>query len=285
MNLLPFDRMNRLHLGDCVAGMRTLPDGCIPLTVTSPPYDNLREYGGHTFDFGAVARELWRVTAPGGVLVWFTQDQTVGGGQTGTGCRQQLFLQDIGFRVYERIVMDRINPLPRTRHYSGVLEIAVVLSKGRPRSVNLLCDKPNRQAGAVYPTFCRSRSGRVDGRAKPIPRYGVRGVVWRYTVGGPHSTADLGDYAHPSVMPEAMAEDHIRSWSRPGDVVLDPFLGSGTTAKIALLNDRRYLGYEVHEPYFGIAHRRLADAREEYSRRLDEWLAAVGRNRSSGNGV
>ena len=274
MNLLPFDQMNRIHQGDCVGGMRGLPDGCIPLTVTSPPYDNLRRYGDHPFDFEAVARELWRVTAPGGVLVWFAQDQTVGGGQTGTGCRQQLYLQSLGFRVYDRIVMDRINPLPRTRHYSGVLEIALVLSKGRPRTVNLLRDKPNRQAGAVYPTFCRSRRDRVDRRAKPIPRYGVRSVVWSYMVGGPHSTADLGGYDHPSVMPEEMAEDHIVSWSRPGDLVLDPFAGSGTTARMALLNDRRYLGYEAHQPYFEIARRRLTDARAEYRRRLDVWLAA-----------
>lgn len=261
MNLLPFDRMNCIHLGDCVDGMRGLPDDCIPLTVTSPPWDRMRKFGGHPFEFEAVAQELWRVTAPGGVVVWVVQDQITNGGESGTSCRQQLFFQDLGFRVHNRIVMrSQGRPVTAVRYGNG-LQMALVLSRGGPRTVNLLRDKENTSVG-------RLQRGRRQGA------WGVRGNVWDYLVTGWAKTRDRYTVAHDGIMPEEMAEDHILSWSRPGDLVFDPFLGSGTTAKMALLNDRRYLGYEAHEPYFDIARRRLTDAKVAYRRRLDEWLAA-----------
>ena len=273
MNLLPFDRMNRIHLADCVDGMRTLPDGCIPLTVTSPPYDNLREYGGHTFDFEAVARELWRVTAPGGVVVWVVQEQVTAGAESGTSSEQRLGFRAAGFRLHSTLVMVRNTfpypPYPRPTRYPLVTHFAFVLSKGEPRTVNLLRDRPNKTAG-------NWTAGRRT------PKYGIRGNVWVYEVGSGKSTKDKYAFGHPAIMPEAMATDHILSWSRPGDLVLDPFAGAGTTPKMAFLNHRRYLGYEAHGPYIEIARRRLDDARAEYRRRLDEWLTATnGRNRSA----
>src|SRR5262245_48818269 len=123
MNLLPFSNMNRIHLADCVAGMRTLPDGCIPLTVTSPPYGKLRKYWGHPFDFEAVAQELWRVTAPGGVVVWVVADHVESGTETGAVCRQQLYFQALGFRVHEKLVMSKSYRLPqKTRYFGDCLE-------------------------------------------------------------------------------------------------------------------------------------------------------------------
>jgi site-specific DNA-methyltransferase (adenine-specific) len=286
MNLLPFHQMNRIHLGDCVDEMRGLPAGCIPLTVTSPPYDNLRRYGDHPFDFESVARELWRVTAPGGVVAWVVQDGTVDGSETGTTCRQQLFFQGLGFRVHNRIVM--VNPgrrSPGKTRYGGPLELALVLSKGAPRTVRLLRDTPNKTAGRLKTFNRRTWDGRTEQtgpKAYPVGTWGVRGNVWVYPRGYNQSSKDRRDFDHPALMPEAMAEDLIVSFSKPGDVVFDPFAGAGTTAKMAFLNHRRYLGYEVHEPYFRRALERLTDARAAYRRRLDEWLTATpGRNRSA----
>ena len=289
MNLLPFDRTNRIHLGDCVDGMRTLPDACIPLTVTSPPYDNLRRYGDHPFDFEAVARELWRVTAPGGVVAWVVQDEIVNGSETGTSCRQQLFFQDLGFRVHNRIVM--VNPgcrWPGKTRYGGPLELALVLSKDAPRTARLLRDTPNKNAGRLKTFVRRNWEGRTEQtgpKAYPVGTWGVRGNVWVYPRGYNLSSKDRRDFAHPALMPEAMAEDLIVSFSKPGDVVFDPFAGAGTTAKMAFLNHRRYLGHEVHEPYFRRALERLAEARAEYRRVLDAAIAGVPIPPSNQKGV
>lgn len=278
MNLLPFDRMNRIHLADCVAGMRTLPDGCIPLTVTSPPYDNLRQYGGHPFDFEAVARELWRVTAPGGVVVWVVQEQVIDGEESGTSSEQRLGFREAGFRLHNTLVMVRNSfRFSHPNRYPQVTHSAFVLSKGKPRTVSLLRDRPNSTAGGRSKKSYRTPGGELVTRWLPgrfTPPYGVRGNVWVYEAGGGKSTRDAYTVGHPAIMPEEMAEDHIVSWSRPGDLVFDPFLGSGTTAKMALHNDRRFLGYEAHGPYFEIARRRLAEAHAEDRRRLGEWLAA-----------
>lgn len=279
MKLLPFNEMNRIHLSDCVTGMRTLPDGCIPLTVTSPPYDNLRQYGGQPFDFEAVARELWRVTAPGGVVAWVVQDEIVDGSETGTTCRQQLFFQSLGFRVHNRIVM--VNPgtrWPGRTRYGGPLELALVLSKDAPRTTRLIRDAPNKTAGRLKTFVRRTWDGRTEQtgpKVYPVGTWGVRGNVWVYPRGFNQSSKDRRDFDHPALMPEAMAEDLIVSFSKPGELVFDPFTGAGTTAKMAFLNHRRYLGYEDHEPYYRRALERLTDARSEYRRVLDAAIAGV----------
>lgn len=277
MNLLDFDRANRIDLCDCVEGMRALPDGCVPLTVTSPPYDGIRTFGGHTMGFEAfraVARELWRITTPGGVVVWVVQDQIVKGSESGTSCRQQLYFQSLGFRVHHRMVMLGLGHRAVTPvRYGNAIQLALVLSKGRPRTVNLLRDKPNRTAGKLASCVERLADGRVHRQRKVVVGpWGVRGPVWEYPVGGGRSASEPYAFGHPAIMPERMAEDHIRSWSRPGDVVFDPFCGAATTCKMALLNDRRYLGMEVHPPFFDIARRRMRDAHAEYRRRLERSL-------------
>lgn len=279
MNLLPFDEMNRLHLSNCVSGMQTLPDDCIPLTVTSPPYDNIRLYGNHPFDFEAVARELWRVTAPGGVITWVVQDEIVDGSETGTTCRQQLYFQELGFRVHNRIVMANAGSRwPGKIRYGGSLELAIVLSKGKPRTTRLIRDTPNKHGGRLKTFVRRNWEGQTEQtgpKAYPVCTWGVRGNVWVYSRGFNQSSKDRRDFAHPALMPEAMAEDLIVSFSKPGDVVFDPFAGAGTTAKMAFLNHRRYLGYEVHEPYYRRAVERLTDARAVYRRVLDDAIAGI----------
>lgn len=274
MNLVPKEMQNKVFCTDCVEGMRQLPDDCIPLTVTSPPYDGLRKYGRHDFDFRAIAQELWRVTKPGGVVVWVVQDAIVKGSETGTSARQKLFFQKLGFRIYHSMIFEPSGySSVSTVRYGVSLQHIFVFSKDKPRNVNLICDRRNRSAGQ----WVRHAKRTVDGELRRQNRrrtrtWGVRGPIWRYSVGGHHTTRDKAAFKHPALMPEKLAEDLIISFSRPGDLVLDPMAGAATTLKLALLNNRRFLGFEIHEAYYKVARHRLSMAKEEHRRRLDEAL-------------
>jgi len=275
--------LDRIILADCVEGMRRLSGDCIDMTLTSPPYGEIRRYGDHPFGFEkfqAVAGELFRVTKPGGVVVWVVREQAPRGkGETGDSSRQRLYFQEVGFVLHHTMVMDRKGcRWPGRNRYGQPLEFAFILSKGRPKSVHLIRDRENRHAGKVNNFIKRTVDGRIVPAGKPqvVPTLGVRGAVWSYAVGRNVSTKD--HYAlvgHSAIMPEKMARDHIVSWSRPGDLIFDPFCGAATTCKIALLNHRRFLGFEVHEPYYELALRRMREAQEEYRRRLDAWLVGA----------
>ncbi|OJW13126.1 MAG: hypothetical protein BGO49_20225 [Planctomycetales bacterium 71-10] len=258
---------------DALDGMRTLPEVCIPLTVTSPPFDSIRSYGGHRWDhetFTALARELWRVTMPGGIVCWNAQDQIAKGGQTGTSFRQALYFMGLGFRLHNTLLIEKqvtrgINPV----RYGVTPEFVFVFSKGRPRSINLIRDKPNKHAGKLLRYSTRDRAGVISTTKKVLTKpFGARPSIWRYTTGGRATATDRYAFEHPALMPEALARDLILSWSHPLDVVLDPLAGAATTCKAALLADRYYLGFEVHEPYHRLAERRLSDAHDAYRRRL-----------------
>lgn len=275
--------MDRIIRHDCVEGMGWLPDDCIDMTLTSPPYGDIRRYGDHTFGFDkfrAVAEGLFRVTKPGGVVVWIVREQAPRGkGETGDSSRQRLYFQQVGFRLHHTMVMDRKGcRWPGRNRYGQPLEFAFILSKGKPKSVSLIRDRENRHAGKVNTFHRRSKDGGIEPAGKPqvVSIVGVRGPVWSYAVGRNLSTKD--HYAlegHPALMPERMAEDHILSWSRSGDLVLDPFCGAATTCKMALLNHRHFLGFEVHDPYYRLALRRMKDAQVEYRSRLDAWLVGA----------
>ena len=266
---------------DGIQGMQALPDACISLTVTSPPYDGLRSFGGQRWDMGifrGIAEELWRVTMPGGVVVWVVADAIVDGSETGTSARQKLYFQEIGFRIHHTMIMDKAGSRwPCKVRYGDSVEYAFILSKGRPRTINLLQDKHNRYAGQVQNFNRREVDGRLipAGRSRPISECGHRRAIWKYAAGSGLTTRDRYAFDHPAVMPEAMARDHILSWSRPGDLVFDPMAGAGTTCKMAVLNHRRYLGCEINPQYHEIAIRRVREAQAEYRRRLDDWLVGA----------
>ena len=266
---------NTLVCCDCVEGMRALPSSSIPLTVTSPPYDDLRDYGGHIWDFEkfmVAAHELWRLTMPGGIVVWVVQDKIDKGSESGTSSRHRIYFQRLGFRLHGTIILySKGIRLPQKRRYVNQFQYAIVLSKGRPRTFNLLVDRPNSTAGQRARVSRRAKNGsreRVMYEYTTQP-FGPRGNVWPYTVGGPHSTRDSYASDHPALMHEGMARDLIVSFSRPGDLVLDPFGGAATTAKMALLDHRRYLSIEAHRPYHDLAVRRMDNAHDTYMRLLD----------------
>lgn len=250
-----------IHNIDCVEGMRGLPDGCIDLTVTSPPYDNLRTYNGFTFDFKAVARELYRVTKQGGIVVWVVGDATIKGSETGTSFKQAIFFKEIGFNLHDTMIYEKNSsafPAAKgSKRYTQIFEYMFVFTKGKIRNdITLLSDKPNKWAGHTNwgnnTQYDRHGNLKQTNNIKPVPAFSFRNNIWRYSVGFNDKTG------HPAVFPEKLAEDHILSWSNDGDVVLDPFMGSGTTAKMALLNNRHYIGFEVSKEYCEIARNRLA---------------------------
>jgi len=245
---LPLDQ---IVCGDNVAVLSTFPDACIDLVVTSPPYDNLRTYSSgkpmsELWDFEGVAQQLWRVIKPGGVVVWVVADATVDGSETGTSFRQALRFMDIGFRLHDTMIYEKSGvSYPEAIRYHQAVEFMFVFSKGNPKSVNILKDRKN---------VCVLK--RAD-EATAREEYGARYNIWRYVTGG----GRIGDaiaHNHPAPFPEALARDHILSWSNEGDVVLDLFNGSGTTSKMAREMGRRYIGIEVNPDYCKIAENRLA---------------------------
>jgi site-specific DNA-methyltransferase (adenine-specific) len=282
MNKCDPSLINQILCCDCVEGMRSLADCCIDLTVTSPPYDEIREYGGHGWGFEkfmAIADELLRITTQGGMVVWIVQEQIRDRKESGTVSRQRLYFENIGFDLYSTMIMvsDGVR-LPQPRRYVNQFQYALVLSKGRPKSVHLLKDRPNSTAGDPLRGKVRDRNGRLEVRRYPdrlTAEYGLRTNVWSYEVGWGKTTTDSYAFDHPALMPDKLAKDHIVSWSSPSDLVFDPMMGAATTCKMALLENRRYLGFEIHEPYFHLAQRRMRDAHARYRDDLDAWLTSA----------
>jgi site-specific DNA-methyltransferase (adenine-specific) len=261
--------LNKIYNEDCLEGMKRIPDGFVDLTVTSPPYDNLRTYNGNieqwSFEkFQAIAKELYRVTADGGVVVWVVGDATVKGSETGTSFRQALYFMKCGFNLHDTMIYQK-NSLPMNHNrYEQDFEYMFIFSKGRPKTFNPIrvpCKYPEGENARKNSYF--SETAEINRRArslkqrKPVGKDKIKGNVWQYAVGKNHSTKDEIAFNHPAIFPEQLANDHIISWSNAGDVVLDPFMGSGTTAKMALLNNRNYIGFELDEHYCEIANERI----------------------------
>jgi DNA modification methylase len=248
----------RIIPGDCVAVMETLIPESVDLTVTSPPYDNLRHYKGYSFNFESTAKGLWRVTKPGGVVVWVVGDATIKGSETGTSFQQALFFKSIGFNLHDTMIYSSEKPPQNKKRYEQKFEYMFVLSKGKPRTFNPIME-PSKYAGSVCP-HSTYREDRGSLKRKSLPRDAirpmkVRGNIWRYTTGAGH--AENLSFEHPATFPEGLARDHILSWSNPGDLVLDPMVGSGTTGKMAVLNGRDFIGIDISAEYCALAEKRI----------------------------
>ena len=250
---LPLDQ---IVCGDNREVMGSFPDDSIDLVVTSPPYDNLRTYGGHSWDFEGVAAQLWRVIKPGGVVVWVVNDATVDGSETGTSFRQALHFMELGFRLHDTMIYQTEKQPINGNRYEPKFEFMFVFSAGKPNAWNPIRERSTyagTKTGATY----RQANGDLKqrhGRAT-IAEMKTRGNVWNIPSGNCQATI-AGN--HPASFPEALARDHILSWSNEGDIVLDPFSGSGTTAKMAKLNGRRWIGLEINKEYCEIAEHRLS---------------------------
>ncbi len=226
--------------------MSRISDGFIDLTVTSPPYDNLREYNGYSFDFEPIARELLRITKPDGILVWVVGDATIAGSESGTSFRQALYFKEIGFKLHDTMIYEKNSPAYPARRdgnrYTQIFEYMFVFAKGKVANNRLICDKPNKWAGH------KDFSGKLK---NPVPDFSPRNNIWKYTT-------SFNGVSHPAPFPEGLAYDHILSWSNEGDIVYDPFMGSGTTAYVAKKLNRKYLGSEISQEYCQLIEERLA---------------------------
>ncbi len=257
--------LGKINNDDCIKFMKKLPDNCIDLTVTSPPYDNLRDYENKIVwdynTFKKVARELYRVTKKGGVVVWVIGDKTDKGNKSLTSFKHALYFQEIGFNIYDIIIYEKAGSgPPHPNRYFNSFEYMFIMSKGKPKSVNLLKDKKNSCAGmSTYGDITRREKdgGLTNKGKKVINEFGVRTNVWKYNNGKGFSSKDKIAYEHPAIFPEKLVEDHIKSWSNMGDVVFDPFGGSGTTAKVSIELDRKWLYVEKVEKYCDVAKRRI----------------------------
>lgn len=254
--------MDRFQVGDCVEVMRGLPAGSIDLTVTSPPYDQLRDYRGYQFDAERVARELLRVTKEGGVVVWVVGDR-IRGGRSMTSFRQAVMFQDIGFVVHDVMIYQKRNtPFMRSNAYTNCWEFMFVLSKGGPPKTFNPLKTPTVRNGEELLTFNKRPDGINRKRKATLNSEKTRTNIWTYAVGAGGTTKDKIAFRHPAVFPEKLAAEHILSWTNEGEVVLDPMCGSGTTCKMAMLHRRRYLGIDISEEYVNIARQRIEDAQQ-----------------------
>ena len=262
------DEQWQVITGDCAAVMRDrIADGAIDLTVTSPPYDNLRKYNGYHFDFEAIAAQLWRVTKTGGVVVWVVADATINGSETGISFEQTLFFRGLGFNLHDTMIYVKANPIPLNHNrYDSAFEYMFVFSKGAPKTTNLI-RTPTKRAGESNRMTHRRTSDELSnasGKGLAVKETKLRSNVWQIATGYGVATKDAAAYAHPAIFPEALARDHIISWSNPGDAVLDPMCGSGTTGKQAVLLGRRFIGIDISSEYVeGIARPRIQAAAEQ----------------------
>ena len=263
---MPTNMIDNIFCCDCLEGMKQIPDGTIDLTLTSPPYDNLRKYGGTAADwnfdkFKAIATEIARVTKQGGVVVWVVGDATIDGSETGTSFRQALFFMECGFRLHDTMIYRKVNPIPQNHNrYEQCYEYMFCLSKGKPKTFNPIMVKTvhggedmnwGGRKTLMDDAQCRRHRGDEVRTVKDTKQHDN---IFDYTIGGEQT-------GHPAVFPKLLARDQITSWSNEGDIVFDPFMGSGTTAYVARALGRHYLGFEISEEYVRLANKRLQDTK------------------------
>jgi len=246
--------VNKIYNENCLETMAKMPDNFIDLTVASPPYDNLRTYKGYSFDFENIAKELFRVTKEGGVIVWIVGDATIKGSESGTSFRQALYFKEQGFNLHDTMIWHKPNAMPNVdkSRYCQSFEYMFVFSKGRPKTTNLRMI-PTKNAGKTIKrkTLQTQNCNKAD-REDKTKDTRIDFNVYTLNVGGKKEAE------HPAIFPEQLANDHIISWSNEGDVVYDCFAGSGTTAKMSILNNRNWIASEISLEYVNLANKRIA---------------------------
>lgn len=255
--------LNRIYNENCIYTMKRMPDNFIDLTVTSPPYDNLREYKGYSFDFESIAKELYRVTKIGGGIIWVVGDAVINGSESGSSFKQALYFMELGFLLHDTMIYEKSGcPFPESNRYNQKFEYMFVLMKGKPKTYNLLQQRTlysREQIGKSRSSTTRNSDGTMDKMGYETNKeFTTRYNIWEYAVGNGKSTLDKSAFKHPATFPEQLAADHIHSWSNEGDLVYDPFTGSGTTLKMAHLQKRNWVGSEISSEYSDLAAKRIA---------------------------
>ena len=257
----PFLTLNDIEIYNvnCLTYLKTLPDNSVKFTLTSPPYDDIRNYNGYSFPFEEIAQELWRTTKSGGVIAWNVADATVKGSETGTSMRQALYFMSLGFRLHDTMIYAKKNPMPAgvsSKRYHQAWEYVFILSKDAPETFNPIMVKAkfgHLEANMKH----RGTDGEIKYTKTKRNEFTKVRNIFEYSVGGGHSTKDKVAFEHPAIMPEQLALDMISTWTNEGDTVFDPFTGAGTTPKMCMLTNRKFCGTELSTEYCEIIKKRL----------------------------
>ena len=257
----PFYSQNDIDIynDNCLDYLKSLPDNSIKFTLTSPPYDDIRDYNGYSFPFEDIAKELWRTTKVGGVIAWNVADATVKGSETGTSMRQALFFMSLGFRLHDTMIYAKKNPMPAgvsSKRYHQAWEYIFILSKDAPETFNPIMVKAkfgHLEANMKH----RGKDGEIKYTKTKRNEFTKVRNIFEYNIGGGHSTKDKVAFGHPALMPEQLAHDMITTWTNEGDAVFDPFTGAGTSAKMCLLSNRKFHGTELSLDYCKLIKTRI----------------------------
>ena len=254
-----------IYNGDCLEIMPQIAKESIDLVVTSPPYDNLRDYKGYSFNFEGIAKELFNIMVQGGVVVWVVGDATIEGSETGTSFKQALYFKELGFNLHDTMIYEKNGcPYADKVRYLASFEYMFIFSKDKPKAINLLMDRKNRWEKSFGCVSNRQKDGTLKVVAPKAYRpYGIRFNIWRIDSGYDRTTLDDYAFKHPAMFPEKLAKDHILSWSNAGNIVLDPLMGSGATIKAAKELGRRAIGIEISKEYCDIAIKRLQNTQKD----------------------
>lgn len=257
--------LNKIYCGEFTEISKDWNAEIVDLTVTSPPYNGLRLYNGYTFDAFQIIERLYNLTKPGGIVVWIVGDETIAGSESGSSFEQALHFKKLGFNIHDTMIYGKnTSSFPARRdgnRYTQIYEFAFVFSKGKPKTANLICDKENRWKGWQNwgKNKHRAKTGELIETAdiKPVPEFSPRNNIWYYNVGAGFGQTDKEAYKHPATMPFDLAKDHILSWSNPGDTILDPMCGSGTSLVGAKLFDRKYIGVDISQEFVELSQKRV----------------------------
>ncbi len=261
---------------NCIETLKRMDDELIDMTITSPPYDDLREYKGFVLPINEIARLLFEKTKPGGVVIWVVGDRTLNGNESLSSFRQAITFQESGFNVHDTMIYAKNNPIPSDcgKRYRQCFEYMFCFSKGQPKTFNPITQLIKQEK--AFKSFRITKVGRNDlahDHVAPKERkldniffydecncekvldYSESEIFY-YNV-GTSSSRDKVAFNHPAIFPEKLVEDQISTWTNKGDLVYDCFMGSGTTAKVAHLLERRWIGSEVSSEYVDIATQRI----------------------------
>jgi len=260
--------IDKIIEGNCVDLMRGFEENSIDLTITSPPYDNLRSYKGFVFPFEQIADELFRITKKGGVVVWVVGDATINRSETGTSFNQALYFKEIGFNLHDTMIFQKTNPIPQIyrKRYNNIFEYMFIFSKGEVKTHNPIkvdCIHGGLVLnGTTYKNYSKGEQKRKK-LAKPVKKQKIKGNIWSYVVG--KKLEDQEAKTHPAPFPCELVRDHIISWSNEGDIVFDPMCGSGTTCVSSLQLGRKYIGIDISKEYCELSKKRILKFEKQLS--------------------
>jgi site-specific DNA-methyltransferase (adenine-specific) len=277
--------LNKIYNENCIETLERMPDNFLDMTLTSPPYDDLRAYKGYEFPLDRIIELLQQKTKPGGVVVWVIGDKTEDGSESLSSFNQAIdFVTTGGFKLHDTMLYVKNNPIPQDsgKRYRQAFEYMFCFSKGQPKTFNPIM-QPTKSAGKKIKAFRITDKGRGlvpnEDIGREIKAERKVSNIFTYNV-GTSSSEDKIAFKHPAIFPEKLAEDQIWTWSNPGEIVYDPFLGSGTTAKAACTLNRQWIGSEISDEYVEIAEERL----KLYRHRLTFVPLVTTTNNGNGNG-